>query len=70
MVFLFPINMILPFCSKVIKTKMIFSRKNTFLDISSIIEKYDNHPRKYGISSDRKTEDDKKGFSVLLWRRL
>ena len=41
--------MMLPFCSKVIKTKMIFSRKNAFLGISGIIEKYDNHPRKYGI---------------------
>ena len=41
------------------KAKMIFSRK-----ISGIIEKYDIHPRKCGISSDRKIKDDKKVYLV------
>ena len=40
---------------------MIFSRKIPSKgDISGIIEKYDIHPRKYDISSDRKIKDDKK----------
>ena len=40
---------------------MIFSRKNTLKDdISGITEKDDIHPRKYGISSDRKIKDDVK----------
>ena len=40
---------------------MIFSRKNTLKDdISGITEKVYIHPRKCGISSDRKTKDDKK----------
>ena len=38
---------------------MIFSRK-----MSGIIEKYDIHPRKCGISSDRKIKDDKKVYLV------
>ena len=42
---------------------MIFSRKNTLKDdISSITEKDDIHPRKYGISLDRKVKDDKKVY--------
>ena len=55
-VFVFPTDMILHF---VRKAKMIFSRK-----ISGIIEKYDIHPRKCGISSDRKIKDDKKVYLV------
>ena len=43
---------------------MIFYLKNTLRDdISTIIEKYDIYPRKYGISSDRKIKDDKKVYS-------
>ena len=42
---------------------MIFSQKNTLKDdISGIIEKDDIHPRKYGISSDKKIKDDKEVF--------
>ena len=56
---------------------MIFSDKNTLKDvISGTIEKDNIHPRKHGISSDRKTKIDKKFtfikkfqcFCVLLWR--
>ena len=58
--FVFPRNIILPFCQK---TKMIFSRKITHDDdISCIIEKDDVHPKKYCISSDRKIKDDKKAY--------
>ena len=32
-------------------------------DICGIIEKDDIHPRKHGISSDRKIKDDKKKFT-------
>lgn len=40
---------------------MIFSDKNTLKDvISGTIEKDNIHPRKHGISSDRKTKNDKK----------
>ena len=40
---------------------MTFSKKSTFKDdISHIIEKDDIHPRKFGISVDRKLKDDKK----------
>lgn len=40
---------------------MIFSDKNTLKDvISDTIEKDNIHPRKHGISSDRKTKNDKK----------
>ena len=43
---------------------MIFYRKNTLRDdISTIIEKDDIYPRKYGISSDSKIKDDKKVYS-------
>ena len=58
---------------------MIFFRKNTLEnDISGIIETAHIHPRKYGISCDRKIKDDRKvylykkfqGFSVLLWKPL
>ena len=42
---------------------MVFFRKNTLKDdISGIIEKYDIHPRKYGISSDENVKDDKKVY--------
>ena len=45
------------------KTEMIFSRKETLKDnIFGIIEKHDIHPRKYGISSNRKIKDEKKVF--------
>ena len=33
-------------------------------DISGIIEKDDIYPRKYGISSDRKTKHEKKVYSI------
>ena len=53
MVFLFTKNIVLPLC------QMIFSRKNKLKDdISSIIEKDDTHPKKYGISSDKKIKDN------------
>ena len=43
---------------------MIFYRKNTLRDdISTIIEKDDIYPRKYGISSDSKIKADKKVYS-------
>ena len=43
---------------------MIFYRKNTLRDdISTIIEKDNIYPRKYGISSDRNIKDDKKVYS-------
>ena len=46
-------------CKYDISVLMIFSQKNTIKDsISGIIEKDDIHPRKYGISSDRKIKDD------------
>ena len=42
---------------------MVFSRKNTLkYDISGIAEKDYIHPRKYGISSERKIKDDKISF--------
>ena len=42
---------------------MVFSRKNTLkYDISGIVEKDYIHPRKYGISSERKIKDDKISF--------
>ena len=57
-VFLFPTKMIK-------KPKTIFSRKMHFRDdISGIIEKDDIYPRKYGISSDRKTKHEKKVYSI------
>ena len=41
----------------------MFPRKNALEDdISSIIEKDDIHPGKYGISSDRKIKDDNKVY--------
>ena len=47
------------------KSKHDIILKNTFkYHISSITEKDDSHPRKYGISSDRKIKDDKKNYSV------
>ena len=56
LVFHFPTNMILHFCQK---SKDDFFPKNALKDDnSSIIEKDDIYPRKYGISSDRKTKDD------------
>ena len=59
MVFLFPTNMLLPFCQK--RTKMVFSKKSAFKDhISHITEKDDIHPQKFGISVDRKFKDNKK----------
>ena len=69
MVYLFPTNMILPFCQK---SKKGFSRNNTLEDdISGIIEKDDVHPRKYGTSPNRKTKVAKKvhfykNFSITL----
>ena len=57
MVFLFPTNMILPFCQE---GKDDLLPKNSLKDdIVGIIEKDDIHPRKHGISSDRKIKDDK-----------
>ena len=54
--------MVLPFCQK---SKYDLLPKNTLKDdISGIIEKDDTHPRKYGISSDRKIKDDKNVYSV------
>ena len=42
---------------------MVFSRKNTLTyDTSGIVEKDYIHPRKYGISSERKIKDDKISF--------
>ena len=62
MAFLFPTNMILPFCQK---SKADLLPKNTLKDdISSIIEKDDIHHRKYGIFADRKIKDDKKVYSA------
>ena len=58
---------------------MIFSRKNALKDgISIITENNGIHPRKYGISLDRKVKDDKKVYFyenfimilVLLWRLI
>ena len=47
---------------------MIFSRKTALKDaISGIIEKDNIHPRKYGISSDRKIKDDKKDSNDSLY---
>ena len=47
MVFIFPINMILPFCQK---SKDNLLPKNILKDgISGIIEKDDVHPRKYNF---------------------
>ena len=61
MVFLFLINMILPFCKKR-KDDLL---KNTHKDgIFCIIEKDDTHPEKFGISSDQKFKDDKRFHSV------
>ena len=58
MVFLSPTNMILPFCQK---SKDDLLPKNTLKDdIFLLIEKDDIHPRKYGISSDRKIKMIKK----------
>ena len=76
MVFLFPTNMILPFCQK---AKMIFSQKNTLKDDIFVYHlKDDIYPSKLSLSSDRKTKVDKKftfikkfqSLSVLLWRFL
>ena len=74
---LFASNMLLPFFPK---SKDILLSKNTLKDdISGIIQKDDIHPRKYGISSDRKIKDDKKVcfhkkvpmiFCTFLWRYL
>ena len=62
MVYLFPTNMILPFCQK---SKDDLLPKNTLKnDIFGITEKDDIHPRKNGISSDRKTKDDRKVYLV------
>ena len=42
---------------------MIFFRKNILKEyISGITENDDIHPRKYGISSDRKIKDNKKVY--------
>ena len=43
---------------------MIFSQNTLKDDISSIMEKNGIHPRKYGMSSDRKNENDRKACSV------
>lgn len=62
MVFPFPENIILPLFWK---SKYDLLQKNKLIDdISGIIEKEDNHPRKYGISSDKKIKDDKKVNSL------
>ena len=62
-VFIFPANMILPFCQK--KSKDDLLPKNAHKDdISGIIEKDNIHPRRHGISSDKRTNDDKKVYSV------
>ena len=59
---LFPTNMMLPLCQK---SKDDLLSKNTLKDdISGIIKKYDIHPRKYCISSDRKIKDHEKVYSV------
>ena len=51
------------------KAKMIFSRKNTLKDdISSIIEKDNIHPKKYGISFDRKIDNDKKFTFIKMFQ--
>ena len=68
MVFVFPKNMVLTLYQK---SKYNILPKNTLKDdISSIIEKGDTHPRKYGTSSDRKinmiiqiNKDDNKVYS-------
>ena len=58
---------------------MIFRRKNTLKDdISSIIEKDDIHPRKYGISSGKRLKMMQKVYFYkkvpmiicTLWRSL
>ena len=56
MMFLFLTNLMLSLCQK---AKMIFSRKN---NISGIIKKVGNHPRKYGFSTVRRIKDDKKVY--------
>ena len=62
MVFISPINMILPFCQK---SKDNLLPKNILKDgISGIIEKDDVHPRKYNSFSGRKIKNDKKIYSV------
>ena len=62
MVFLFATNMILPFCQK---SKDDLLPKNTPKnDISAIIKKDDIHPRKCGISSNRKIKEHKKVYSA------
>ena len=62
MVFLFPTNMILPFCQK---SKDDLLPKNTRKhDISGIIWKDDIHPWKCGVSSDKNIKDYKKVYSV------
>ena len=43
---------------------MIVSQNTLKDDISSIMEKNNVHPRKYGMSSDRKIEDGRKACSV------
>ena len=55
-VFLFPTNMISPFCQK---TKNDLLLKNTLKNdsISIFIAKNDIHPKKHGISSDRKIDE-------------
>ena len=61
-VFLFPTKTILLFCQK---SKDDLLPINTFkYNIPGIIVKDDNHPRKYGISFDRKIKDDKEVYSV------
>ena len=66
MVFLFPTNMKLAICKK---SKIDILPKSALRDdISSIIEKDDIHSRKYGISSDRKTKDDKKSLLSQIRR--
>ena len=58
MIFVFPTNIILHFCQK--SKDVLFRKKKTVKSyIPGIIEKDDIHPRKYSISFDRKTEDDK-----------
>ena len=62
MVLLFPTDIILSFCQKsknnLLQKKMTWWQKQD--DIFGVTKKYDIHPRKYGISSDREIKDDKK----------
>ena len=70
MLSVYSVRMVFPFPEKIIlplfwKSKYDLLQKNKLIDdISGIIEKEDNHPRKYGISSDKKIKDDKKVNSL------